>query len=162
MLDWTQLPVVLGFVTLLIALYMAITQSAGVYSSPRQFWRVLLVSASVSYLLSGSLFLFLHVNMTAAVVASAIVPFLVGNLDFASKESIAQAAAEDDESAEQKAAESGPDESPGQGVAASGEAEAEDEGDVEVVYSDLADGWGDMLKARGAPWESERDSFSNN
>ncbi len=162
MLDWNQLPVVLGFVSLLVALYMAITLSAGIYASARQFWRVLLVSAGVSYLLSGSLFLFLHVNSAAAVVASAIVPFLVGNFDFADKEGVAQIAAEDDEAAEQEEADGAAGESAGQKMAAGGEAEAKDEEAVEVAYSDLADSWGDALKAPRTIWESERDSFSNN
>ena len=79
--DWLGLLIVLGFVTIVLLVYMLITRSAGIYATPRKFWRVLAVSAGVSYVLSGSLLLFLHVNATVCVAVSAIVPFLVGNLD---------------------------------------------------------------------------------
>jgi hypothetical protein len=85
MLDWIGLLVVIGFVTLVLILYMLITRSAGIYSTSRHFWKVLLISAGFSYLLSGSLFLVLHLNTTIAVAVSAIVPFLVGNLDLGEK-----------------------------------------------------------------------------
>ncbi|HEY7350128.1 MAG TPA: hypothetical protein VH599_17550 [Ktedonobacterales bacterium] len=87
MLDWIGLPNVLVFVTIVLALYMVITRSAGIYSTPRQFWNVLLLSLGISYVLSGSMFLFLHLNATIAVAVSAIVPFLVGNLDLGEKAS---------------------------------------------------------------------------
>jgi hypothetical protein len=85
MLDWNGLLVVLGFVTVLLGVYMLITRSAGIYATPRHFWMVTLLSAGLAYLLSGGLFLFLHLNPTVAVAISAIVPFLVGNLDLGSK-----------------------------------------------------------------------------
>ena len=72
--------IVLGIVTLLIAVYALVTRSAGIYQTTRQFWTVLLVSAGISYLLSGLLFVFAHVPVVAAVIVSAIVPFLVGNI----------------------------------------------------------------------------------
>lgn len=78
--DWIGLLVVLGFVTIVLVVYMLITRSAGIYATPRKFWRVLALSAAIAYVLSGSLFFFLH-NATVAVAVSAIVPFLVGNLD---------------------------------------------------------------------------------
>lgn len=81
MLDWIGLLVVLGFVTLVLAVYMLITRSAGIYATPRHFWKSALLSTGIAYLLSGSLYLFLHLNTTIAVAVSAIVPFLVGNLD---------------------------------------------------------------------------------
>lgn len=85
MLDWIGLLTVIGFVTILLILYMLITRSAGIYSSSRHFWKALLLSAGLSYLLSGGLFLVLHLNTTVAVALSAIVPFLVGNLDLGEK-----------------------------------------------------------------------------
>ncbi len=81
MSDWPGVLIVLGFVTIVLLVYMLITRSAGIYGTPRKFWRVLTLSAAISYLLSGSLFLFLHVNATVCVAVSAIVPFLIGNLD---------------------------------------------------------------------------------
>jgi hypothetical protein len=80
MLVWGGLLVVLGIATLLIAIYALVTRSAGVYQTTRQFWTVLLVSAGISYLLSSALFLFAGVSAAAAVIVSAIVPFLVGNV----------------------------------------------------------------------------------
>ena len=80
MLVWSGLLIVLGIVTLLIAVYALVTRSAGIYQTTRQFWTVLLVSAGIAYLLSGSLFLFARVPSAAAVIVSAIVPFLVGNV----------------------------------------------------------------------------------
>lgn len=85
MLDWFGLSGVIGLESVLLALYMLITRSAGIYATPRQFWNVLLLSAGISYLLSGSLFLFLHLNATIAVAVSAVVPFLVSNLDLGDK-----------------------------------------------------------------------------
>ena len=85
MLDWIGLLMVIGFVTILLILYMLITRSAGIYSTSRHFWNVLLISAGLAYLLSGSLFLVLHLNTTVAVAVSAIVPFVVGNLDLGEK-----------------------------------------------------------------------------
>jgi hypothetical protein len=79
--DWFGLLMVLGFVTVVLTLYMVITRSAGIYATPRKFWLVLALSAGIAYMLSGSLFLFLHLNATIAVAVSAIVPFLVGNFD---------------------------------------------------------------------------------
>jgi hypothetical protein len=81
MLDWMGLLVVLGFVTVILVLYMLITRSAGIYATTRKFWNVALLSASIAYLLSGGLYLFLHLNATIAVAISAVVPFVVGNLD---------------------------------------------------------------------------------
>src|SRR5579862_3517594 len=83
--DWIGLLLVIGFVTLVLVVYMLITRSAGIYATPRQFWRALLLSAGISYVLSGGLFLFLHLSATIAVAVSAIVPFLVGNLDLGEK-----------------------------------------------------------------------------
>lgn len=80
MLVGGALLIVLGVVTLLIAVYALVTRSAGIYQTTRQFWTVLLVSAGISYLLSGSLVLFARVPALAAVIISAIVPFLVGNV----------------------------------------------------------------------------------
>lgn len=80
MLVWGGLLIVLGIVTLLIAIYALVTRSAGVYQTTRQFWTVLLVSAGISYLLSSALFLFAGASAAAAVIVSAIVPFLVGNV----------------------------------------------------------------------------------
>ncbi len=82
---WIGLLVVLGSVTLILAVYMLITRSAGIYVTPRHFWKSALLSAAIAYLLSGGLYLFLHLNATIAVAVSAIVPFLVGNLDLGEK-----------------------------------------------------------------------------
>lgn len=90
MFDWFHLPIVLGSVTIVMLLYTLITRSAGIYPTARQFWRILLLSTGISYLLSGSLFLFLHVTPVAAVGISAIVPFLMSNLDFGEQEEGAQ------------------------------------------------------------------------
>lgn len=60
---------------------MFINQNSETDTSSRQFWLTALLSAGLSYLLSGALFLFLHLNATVAVAVSAVVPFLVGNLD---------------------------------------------------------------------------------
>ncbi len=79
--DWIGLLVVLGLVTLVLVVYMLITRSAGIYSTPRQFWWALLLSAGIAYVLSGSLFLVFHLSGIVAVAVSAIVPFLVGNFD---------------------------------------------------------------------------------
>ncbi|HEU5367379.1 MAG TPA: hypothetical protein VFU69_02900 [Ktedonobacterales bacterium] len=87
MLDWMGLLVVLGAVTLILAVYMLITRSAGIYATPRHFWKSALLSAGLAYLLSGGLYLLLHLNATVAVAISAIVPFLVGNLDLGEKAS---------------------------------------------------------------------------
>lgn len=95
MLDWIGLLTVIGFVTILLILYMLITRSAGIYSTSGHFWKVLLISAGLAYLLSGSLFLFLHLNTTIAVAISAIVPFLVGNLDLGEKAGEEPAAEQD-------------------------------------------------------------------
>src|SRR5690348_12825126 len=83
--DWIGLLVVLGFVTIILGVYMLITRSAGIYASTRQFWITSLVSAGIAYVLSGGLFLIFHLNGTIAVAISAIVPFLVGNLDLGGK-----------------------------------------------------------------------------
>lgn len=80
MLVWGGLLIVLGIATLLIAIYALVTRSAGIYQTRRQFWTVLLVSAGIAYLLSSALFLFAGVSAAAAVIVSAIVPFLVGNV----------------------------------------------------------------------------------
>ncbi len=81
MLNWSGLISVLVLVTMVLAIYLLITRSAGVYTSSRQFWLTALLSAGISYLVSGGLFLFLHLSVTVAVAVSAVVPFLVGNLD---------------------------------------------------------------------------------
>lgn len=94
MLDWIGLLMVIGFVTILLILYMLITRSAGIYSTSRHFWKVLLISAGLAYLLSGGLFLFLHLNTIIAVAISAIVPFVVGNLDLGERAAGEEPAAE--------------------------------------------------------------------
>lgn len=80
MLIGGALLLVLGIDTLLIAVYALVTRSAGIYQTTRQFWTVLLVSAGISYLLSGALVLLARVPALAAVIVSTIVPFLVGNV----------------------------------------------------------------------------------
>jgi hypothetical protein len=87
MLDWIGLLIVLGSITLILAVYMLITRSAGIYATPRHFWKAALLSTGIAYLLSGSLYVFLHLSITVAVAVSAIVPFLVGNLDLGEKAS---------------------------------------------------------------------------
>lgn len=79
--EWIGLSIVIGAVTVILGVYMLITKSAGIYATPRHFRNSLLASAAISYLLSGGLFLFVHLDMTVAIAVSAIVPFLVGNLD---------------------------------------------------------------------------------
>lgn len=113
MLVWGGLLIVLGVVTLLIAIYALVTRSAGVYQTTRQFWTVLLVSAGIAYLLSGSLFLFARVPVLAAVIVSAIVPFLVGNVfskgdvygaDSASQEELEEATEEAEDASDEDTA----------------------------------------------------------
>ena len=103
--------IVLGIVALPIAIYALVTRSAGIYQTTRQFWTVLLVSAGVSYLLTGALALLAHIPALSAVIVSSIVPFLVGNIfskgDIYSDESLPaeepQEAAEEAEADEETA-----------------------------------------------------------
>jgi hypothetical protein len=133
MLDWIDLPNVLAYVTLVILLYMLITYSAGIYATARQFWRMLLLSTGISYLLSGSLFLFFGITPLAAVGTSAIVPFLMGSLDFGEQEAPTQAA-ESQPKREETKAESSEDE------AMEEEAQGgQDEGVYEVLYQNRRD-----------------------
>jgi len=125
--DWIGLLMVLGFVSIVLLVYMLITRSAGIYASPRQFWLALALSAAIAYVLSGGLFLFLH-NATVAVAVSAIVPFLIGNLDLGepSREPAPtdeERAAEEPVSAEDEEAE---------------EDEAAADGEAEVIGNDIS------------------------
>ena len=72
--------IVLGIVALPIAIYALVTRSAGIYQTRRQFWTVMLVSAGISYLLTGALALLARAPALPVVIVSAIVPFLVGNV----------------------------------------------------------------------------------
>lgn len=72
--------IVLGIVALPIAIYALVTRSAGIYQTKRQFWTVLLVSAGISYLLTGVLAWLANAQVLPVVIVSAIVPFLVGNV----------------------------------------------------------------------------------
>ena len=143
LLDWIGLLVVLGFVTIILGVYMLITRSAGIYASPRQFWTASLLSAGIAYLLSGGLFLFLHLNGTIAVAISAIVPFLVGNLDLGGK---AKEPAPTDAGLEQE-----------QPTADDEEAEAQDEEDKEdtAISANMAKDGSANHVVVSAPGESE-------
>ncbi len=81
MIAWGLLPIVLGLVTLLLAVYGIITRSAGIYQSERQFWRVMLLSTGIAYVLSGVLALWVRTPLVVAVMASAMVPILIGMLE---------------------------------------------------------------------------------
>jgi hypothetical protein len=97
MIAWGLLPVVLGLVTLLLAVYGFITRSAGIYQSERQFWRVMLLSTGIAYVLSGVLALLVGTPLVVAVMASAMVPILIGMLE---REDFVRPADEDGEDAD--------------------------------------------------------------
>lgn len=126
--DWIGLLVLLGFVTIILVVYMLITRSAGIYATPRQFWRVLLLSGGIAYVLSGSLFLFFHLNATVAVAVSTIVPFLVGNFDLGEKSS-EPAPSDEGLSVEQLSEDDGEDE---------GVDEEEEEEQEQAISSDIS------------------------
>ena len=106
---------VLGIIALPIAIYALVTRSAGIYQTKRQFWTVLLVSAGISYLLTGALALLAHAPALPIVIVSAIVPFLVGNvfskgdvysgesLPLEEQEDVAEEMEEDEDAAEETA-----------------------------------------------------------
>ena len=77
---WVLWLVALGIFNLPLAIYALITRSAGIYQTRRQFWTVILVSAGISYLLTGALVLLQTASLVPFIIVSAIVPFLVGNV----------------------------------------------------------------------------------
>ena len=77
---WVLRLVALGILNLPLAIYALITRSAGIYQTKRQFWTVILVSAGISYLLTGALVLLQTASLVPFIIVSAIVPFLVGNV----------------------------------------------------------------------------------
>jgi choline-glycine betaine transporter len=77
---WVLWPVAIGIFNLPLAIYALITRSAGIYQTNRQFWTVILVSAGISYLLTGALVLLQTASLVPFIIVSAIVPFLVGNV----------------------------------------------------------------------------------
>ena len=76
-----QFVVLLGLVTLLLALYAMIVRSAGIFPTQRHFWRTTLISAGISYALSGILFWLFHTPIVGVFIVSALVTFIVGNFD---------------------------------------------------------------------------------
>lgn len=85
-----QLLVLLGCVTILLALYTLIARSAGIFPTQRHFWRNTLISAALSYGLSSALFWFFHTPIVGAFIIATIVPFIVGNFDGTEREKSAE------------------------------------------------------------------------
>ncbi len=81
-----QLLVLLGFVTIILVMYTLIARSAGIFPTQRHFWRNTLISAALSYSLSGLLFWFFHTPIVGAFIIATIVPFIVGNFDGSERE----------------------------------------------------------------------------
>lgn len=73
----SSLLILWGVLTLVIFAFATIVHSASAYSERKRFWRVLLLTLGVVYILSALLTLFLHVSSILVAMISLLAAFVI-------------------------------------------------------------------------------------